>query len=116
MKFMMFAVLIIGMIMGGHLAAWTFFGILTFVGLVGLIETTPPLKWLVYRTSALMDVVIFVATLAATAKLGVTITASLTITGLCFTFLYRPYIRDKKEKQEAIKHKVMMGRARRNRL
>ena len=85
-------VMIIAMVIGGTLATWTFFGLLTFAGFVGMVESIPILKWIVYRTSALFDVIIFGLTIVATVKLGVTITASLTIAGLCFTFLYRPYI------------------------
>lgn len=90
-------VLLAGMFIGGTLAAWIFFGILTFVGFVGLIESIPVLKWIVYRTSGLFDVIIFVLTIIATVKLGVTITASLSIAGLLFTFVYRPYINYKKQ-------------------
>ena len=93
MKSFVFAlVMIIAIVIGGTLATWTFFGLLTFAGFVGMVESIPVLKWIVYRTSALFDVVIFGLTIIATVKLGVTITASLTIAGLCFTFLYRLYI------------------------
>ncbi len=90
-------VLLVGMFVGGTLATWIFFGILTFAGFVGLVESVPLLKWIIYKTSGLFDIIIFVATIAATVKLGVTITASLTIAGLLFTFVYRPYINYKKQ-------------------
>ena len=90
-------VLLVGMFIGGTLATWIFFGILTFAGFVGLVESVPVLKWIIYRTSGLFDIIIFVATIMATVKLGVTVTASLTIAGLLFTFAYRPYINYKKQ-------------------
>lgn len=90
-------VLLVGMFIGGTLATWIFFGILTFAGFVGLVESVPLLKWIIYKTSGLFDIIIFVATIAATVRLGVTITASLTIAGLLFTFVYRPYITYKKQ-------------------
>ena len=93
-------VLLVGMFIGGTLATWIFFGILTFAGFVGLIESIPVLKWVVYRTSGLFDIIIFVSTIIATVRLGVTITASLTIAGLLFTFVYRPYITYSKTKKQ----------------
>lgn len=87
--------------MGGHIAAWTFFGLLTFMGFVGLVETIPLLKWIVYRTSKFFDFVFFGLTIVATVKLGVTITASLTIACLAFTFVYRPYIANKRVKAKS---------------
>lgn len=93
MKSLIFiAVLIACMFIGGTIATWILFGALTFSGFVGLVESVPVLKWIVYRTSGLFDIVIFVTSIVATIKLGVTITASLTIAGLLFTFVYRPYI------------------------
>lgn len=97
MKYLLFIVAICtGISIGGMLAALIFFGLLTFIGFVGLVESVPLLRWIFYRTSQVFDVVIFVATIAATVKLGVTITASLTVAGLAVTFLYRPYIENKK--------------------
>lgn len=97
-QFLFIVAVLIAIMVGGHIAAWTFFGLLTFAGFVGLVETVPLLKWIVYRTSQLFDFVIFGLTIAATVKLGVTITASLTIAGLAFTFIYRPYIASQRAK------------------
>jgi hypothetical protein len=81
------------------LTEWTIFGLLTLAGLIGLVENIKWLKWLVYRTSTLWDILIFGATIVATVKLGVTITASLTIASIGFTFGYRPYIQAQRAKQ-----------------
>lgn len=91
----------IGLAIGGVLVAWIFFGLLTLSGLIGLIENIAPLKWIVYRTSAFWDIIIFLATIIATAKLGVTITASLSVAGLGFTFVYRPWIQAQRAKDKA---------------
>jgi len=80
---------------------WTIFGLLTLAGLIGLIENIKWLKWIVYRLSAPIDILIFVATIIATASLGVTITASLTIASIGFTFGYRPWIQAQRAKQIA---------------
>lgn len=96
-------VLVLIMLVGGTLATWTLFGILTFMGFVALVESITILKWIVYKTSGLFDLIIFGATIVATVRLGVTITASLTIAGLCFTFLYRPYIQHQVNKNKSNK-------------
>lgn len=102
MKSLIFiAILIAAMFFGGTLATWVFFGALTFAGFVGLVESVPVLKWIVYRTSGLFDILIFVGSIIATIRLGVTITASLTIAGLLFTFVYRPYIVLKKQQSKS---------------
>lgn len=85
------------------LTEWTIFGLLTLAGLIGLVENIKWLKWLVYRTSTFWDIMIFGATIIATVKLGVTITASLTIASIGFTFGYRPYIQAQRAKQLAKK-------------
>ena len=91
----------IGLAIGGMMATWIFFGLLTLAGLIGLIENIAILKWIVYRTSGALDILIFIAGIMATIKLGVTITASLTVAGLGFTFLYRPWIQKQVAKRKA---------------
>ena len=90
----------IGLMMGHMIASFIFFGMITFAGFVFLVENITILKWIVYRTSALFDVLIFVASIVATIQLGVTITASLTVAGLAFTLLYRPWIINKMSKRK----------------
>ena len=86
-------VIVIGMTIGGFIVSYIFFGMITLVGFIALVEGIKPLKWFVERASSLIDIIIFIATLMATFQLGVTITASLTIAGLGFTLLYAPYLR-----------------------
>ncbi len=102
--------IVIAFAFGGVLAIWTFFGLLTLAGMIGLVENIGWLKWLVYRTSTFWDILIFGGTIAATVSLGVTITASLTIASLGFTFGYRPFIQNARKKQQdknkQFKHKL----------
>lgn len=92
--------MIAGLMMGHMIASFIFFGLLTFAGFVFLVENITILRWIVYRTSALFDVLIFAASIVATVQLGVTITASLTVAGLAFTLLYRPWIINKLNKRK----------------
>lgn len=89
------ALLIIGVFIGGAIATYLFFGVVTLIGFIALIESVRPLKWLVERTASFIDVMIFIVTIVATIKLGVTITASLTIAGLGFTLVYAPLLRSR---------------------
>jgi len=93
MRYGIFAtIIIIALAIGGHIAGHIFFGMMVFIGLVGLVESIRPLKWLFTHTSALFDVVIFGASIFATVKLGVTITGAITFASIAFTFLYRPFL------------------------
>ena len=69
------------------------YGLITLAGLVGLIESAKPLKWLVIKFTTLIDILIFVASIFATAKLGYNITASLVVAGVGYTLVYAPYVR-----------------------
>lgn len=96
MKVLLFVfVIFMGMMIGGMMATYLFFGILTLVGLIALVESVRPLKWLFERTTSFIDIIIFILTVMATVQLGVTITASLTVAGLGFTLLYSPYLRQR---------------------
>ena len=87
------AILFLGFIVGGFIQAAAFFGVITLVGLIALVETIGVLKWIVKRTSKVLDVIIFIFTLFATAKFGLNITAALTIAGIGYSLVYAPYIR-----------------------
>lgn len=101
-------IVILGMMVGGFIVSYIFFGMMTLIGFIALVESIRPLKWFVERASSLIDVIIFFATLTATFELGVTITATLTVAGLGFTLLYAPYLRaryrNKKNKRKNNKY------------
>lgn len=90
----------VGIGIGGHLAGHIFFGVITLVGLIALVENIPFIKWFVYRTNNIIDVLLFVLAGIATVKLGVTITAALTVAGLGYTMIYAPYVRKQLNKQK----------------
>ena len=91
----------VGIGIGGHLAGHIFFGVITLVGLIALVENIPFIKWFVYRTNNIIDVLLFVLAGIATVKLGVTITAALTVAGLGYTMIYAPYVRNQLNKSKA---------------
>ena len=101
----------IGIGIGGHLAGHIFFGVITLIGLIALVENIPFIKWFVYRTNNIIDVLLFVLAGIATVKLGVTITAALTVAGLGYTMIYAPYVRSQiqktKEQSTADKRKSL---------
>lgn len=86
----------VGLGMGAVVGTYVFFGLVTLAGLVALIESNKYLRHLVKQSSFLVDLALFVATIYATATLGVTITASLTVAGLGFTLAYAPWLRSRK--------------------
>jgi hypothetical protein len=93
----LFALLVLlAFIIGSYVLTATFFGMIMLIGMVVVIETIPPLKWLVSRMTSTLDVVIFLATISATAMLGLNITAGLTVAGLGFTLIYAPYLREQR--------------------
>lgn len=101
MKALLFiGVSFLGLMVGGMMASYIFFGIMTLIGFIALVENVRPLKWFIERTTSFIDVVIFLLTIAATVNLGVTITASLTVAGLGFTLLYGPFIRNRYQLNE----------------
>lgn len=86
-------IIIVGLVIGGTIANYLFFGLMTLAGFIVLVEGIPLLKWIFSKTSQLLDIIIFIATVVATAELGVTITGSLTVAGLGFTLVYAPYLK-----------------------
>ena len=82
-------VLYIAMQIGGAIA----YGLMSFVGLIALIETIPLLKWIVIKATSLIDILIFAASIAATLYSGYNISASLVLVGLGYTLVYAPYVR-----------------------
>ena len=95
---LMFAVIMAAsFIVGGFIQTAAFFGAITLLGLVVVVESIPMLKWLLQRTSKVVDVIILIATIIATANLGLNITAALTIAGIGYTLIYAPYIREQRQ-------------------
>lgn len=96
---------LMGLMIGAALATYIFIGIATLAGLIALVERNKYLKWLVMKSNMLLDMLLFAASVYATAVLGVTMVASLTIAGLGFTLVYAPYLRHREslgEQQEGL--------------
>lgn len=79
------------------------YGLITLISLIALIESIPPLKWVVKRMSSLIDVILFGLSIYATLTLGYNITASLVVAGLGFTLIYKPYLRSVNNKTRRTK-------------
>ena len=102
-------VIVIGFNIGMHMAQAVFFGSVSLIGLIVLIESIKPLKWLLSRSSRIFDIIIFVFTILATISYGVTIAASLTVVGLGYTLFYGPYLREQRLKWVSKKKKKPVG-------
>lgn len=81
---------------GSYILSATFFGLISLVGMIILIESIPPLKWLLARTSKVFDIILFLFTIMATINYGLNIAASLTIAGVGYTLVYAPWLREQR--------------------
>lgn len=99
----------IGFWLGGTIASCIFFGVITLLGFIFMVESISFLKFIVYKSNAFIDIILFIFTLIATAKFGVTIAGGLTIAGLGFSMVYAPYMREqiKNKKSKKQKHDIM---------
>lgn len=84
---------ILCIITGGIVLESMITGLITFVGLVALIESIGSLKWIVAHTSKLVDIIIFAFGVYAKIHFGVTIALAVMFAGMLFTLMYAPYIR-----------------------
>lgn len=84
---------VIGASIGAAIGTYVFFGVATLTGLVVLIESNKYLKYAASKSSRSIDIVIFIATVYATASLGITVSAALVFAGLGYTLVYSPYLR-----------------------
>lgn len=84
---------IIGASIGAVIGTYIFFGCATLAGFIAIAESNKVVKWVVVSSTQWIDLAIFVATLAATVSLGITVTAALTFAGLGYTLVYAPFVR-----------------------
>lgn len=89
-------ILVVAFYAGATMMQAAFGGLLTLVGFIFMVESIGWLKWLVKKSTRAIDIIIFVASIMATAQLGVTIAMCLTIAGLGFTLFYAPMLRESK--------------------
>lgn len=105
-----FAVLIImAFMIGSYILTATFFGVISLIGFIALIESIPPAKWLVARSSTVLDIIIFTFTIMATMNYGLNIAASLTVAGLGYTLIYAPYLREQRQAKKYTKKNRSSG-------
>ena len=90
---------------GSYILVATFFGLITLAGMIALIESIPFLKWIVKKSTSLIDIIFFVFTIIAVMSYGLNISAALTVAGFGYTMVYAPYVR--KEKEDKKKNKVV---------
>lgn len=86
-------VAVTGMMVGATIGTYVFFGCVTLAGLIAVSESNPYVKYVVMNSNRTIDLIILGGTIYATAMLGVTVAASLTIAGLGYTLVYAPWIR-----------------------
>jgi len=82
---------------GSYILTATFFGLITLIGFIVLVESIQPLKWIMSRSSKIMDIMIFLFTILATIGYGLNIAAALTIAGIGYTLFYGPYLREQRK-------------------
>lgn len=94
---------VVGLGIGAAIGTYTFFGCVTLAGLIAIAETNKYVRFAIVKGNRLIDVLIFGATIYATASLGVTVAASLTVAGLGYSLVYAPWLRSRinnKNKQD----------------
>lgn len=91
-------VTVVGMMIGATIGTYIFFGVVTLAGLIAISESNPYVKYLVINGNKAIDLIIFAGTVYATAMLGVTVAAALTVAGLGYTLVYAPYVREQAKK------------------
>jgi len=89
---------VLGLGIGAAIGTYLFVGIVTLAGLVALAETNKYVRYIIIKGNKTVDVIIFGASLIATAQLGPTIAASLTVAGLGYTLIYAPWVRQRAAK------------------
>lgn len=97
--------MLLGCILGGHLAGHIFFGVILLGGLIALAENIPAIKWLVYKGNNIMDIMLWALSALAIVTLGVSVAAALAVASLGYTMAYAPYVRKRLAEQQASKNK-----------
>ncbi len=91
---------ILGLGIGAAIGTYLFVGIVTLAGLVAIAETNKYVKYIIIKGNKTLDVIIFAGSIIATAQLGVTLAASLTVAGLGYTLIYAPWLRQRASKSK----------------
>ena len=87
------AAMLVGIMVGGHIAGHIFFGALLLGGLIALTENIKFIKDLVYFGNNVIDIALWILSALAIVSFGVTIAAALAVASLGYTMVYAPYVR-----------------------
>ena len=85
--------MLVGIMVGGHIAGHIFFGALLLGGLIALTENIKFIKDLVYFGNNVIDIALWILSALAIVSFGVTIAAALEVASLGYTMVYAPYVR-----------------------
>lgn len=86
--------LIFALIIGGNIIGYAFTGAVTLLSFVFLCESVPGLKWLVAKTSHIIDIILFGFAVYSKVHFGVSIAMALLFATVGYTLLYAPYVRE----------------------
>ncbi len=89
----------VGLGIGVAIGTQVFFGTAAMVGLAILVESSPHLLWLVEHGNIWIDLFIFAGSIYALFKLGPTIAGAAIITGIEYTGVYAPAIRNRAKRR-----------------
>lgn len=87
------AIYMIAFVVGGIIVTYFLSGLFIFLSFVVVVQNSSYIRYFVYKTNRLLDVIIFSFALYAKIHFGVTIAMSITIGGLLYSFIYVPYLR-----------------------
>jgi hypothetical protein len=87
-------IFVIAIIIGGNIIGYAFTGLVTLLSFVAVCESVPAVKWIVAKTSHLVDVLLFAFAVYAKVHFGVSIAMALLFATTGYTLLYAPYVRE----------------------
>jgi hypothetical protein len=82
------------LVIGGNIIGYAFTGAVTLLSFVFLCESVPGLKWMVAKTSHLLDIIFFAFAVYSKIHFGVSIAMALLFATVGYTLLYAPYVRE----------------------
>lgn len=86
--------LVFALVIGGNIIGYAFTGAVTLLSFVFLCESVPGLKWVVAKTSHLLDIIFFAFAVYSKVHFGVSIAMALLFATVGYTLLYAPYVRE----------------------
>ena len=84
----------VGLAIGSVIATQVFIGTASLLGLAVMADSYKPVKYIIQRSNMIIDLIIFAGSIYAVSALGVTVAGALVFTGLGYTLVLAPYIRN----------------------